>query len=162
MKCCSTCKVEKPLDAFNHNKRFEDGRHYSCRECTNKQKMESYFKNHEASKKKQREDRKKNPDKQARYSQQKRLKKYGITSEEVNIMRIQQNGLCAICQTQLTSGKQGEHVDHDHETGIVRALLCGSCNCMIGYAKENIDILISGATYLLQFQSQGSSTKENA
>lgn len=39
-------------------------------------------------------------------------------------------------------------VDHDHETGKVRGLLCNSCNVMLGHSKDDVAILQKGIEYL--------------
>lgn len=61
-------------------------------------------------------------------------------------MHDAQGGLCAIC------GSPPAHdalaIDHDHETGKVRALLCDNCNFMIGLARESSALLEIAATYL--------------
>lgn len=75
-----------------------------------------------------------------------RLKhKYGITKSDYENLLKKQNGKCAIC------GERSEkklHVDHNHETGRVRGLLCHNCNITIGRMKENPDALRSAAEYL--------------
>ena len=54
---------------------------------------------------------------------------YGITIEDYDRMYEEQGGRCAICRTDQPGGA-GERfsVDHDHETGKVRGLLCNNCN----------------------------------
>lgn len=47
MKQCQRCKQEKPLDAFNNNKREKDGKQRSCRECTKKEHKKWYSENKE-------------------------------------------------------------------------------------------------------------------
>lgn len=61
-----------------------------------------------------------------------------------------QNGVCAICSDDKPGGFGTWKVDHDHATGAVRGLLCNSCNAMLGYAKDNLDILHSASLYLLK------------
>ena len=56
-----------------------------------------------------------------------------------------QNGVCAICGGNT---KNALHADHDPVRGIVRGLLCGRCNPMIGMAKHDPDILRAAITYL--------------
>ena len=68
---------------------------------------------------------------------------YGITIEDFEKMSQDQNGRCAICLKQKTLC-----VDHDHDTGKVRALLCRWCNIMLGNANDNPDTLVRGAIYL--------------
>lgn len=59
-----------------------------------------------------------------------------------------QGGRCAICG--CTEDKNGRNfaVDHDHDTGVVRALLCMPCNTMLGFAEDDIQILKNAIAYL--------------
>jgi hypothetical protein len=82
-----------------------------------------------------------------RYTELKsQLKKYGLTPERRADIRRAQRGVCAICGTDLNTVK--ECTDHIHGTVIVRGILCDGCNKMIGFAKENPEILRAGANYL--------------
>ena len=74
---------------------------------------------------------------------------YGITLEEYNLKLDNQDYGCAICGVKIPGGN-GKHfyVDHNHLTGQVRDLLCHNCNFVIGYAKEDIDILTAVINYL--------------
>ena len=75
-------------------------------------------------------------------------KKYGITLEQYNAMFTVQNGCCLICnEHQTVSGKELS-VDHCHTTGKIRGLLCSNCNLMLGFAKDNVEILSNGIQYL--------------
>jgi hypothetical protein len=92
-----------------------------------------------------------NPDK-VRNSDFKRY--YGITLDEFNQMHKDQNGLCAICGGEenavnpTTQKIRNMAVDHCHETGKVRALLCTSCNSIIGHADDSVEVLKKAAQYL--------------
>ena len=91
-----------------------------------------------------------NPDKQVAYL---RKCKYGITSEQYDVLMQEQSGLCKICHTQevvvkRNSKTQSLSVDHNHETGEIRGLLCNNCNTLIGLAREDISILENAADYL--------------
>lgn len=72
-------------------------------------------------------------------------RKYGITLDEYNDMLEKQNGVCAICGQ---AKNETLAVDHDHKTGKIRGLLCGHCNHVVGFAKDNIDILDKTILYL--------------
>ena len=72
---------------------------------------------------------------------------YGILLEDYIRMETEQDFKCAICKKQNLDGKR-LYVDHNHDTGKVRALLCRKCNSILGYADENIDILKSSIEYL--------------
>lgn len=74
---------------------------------------------------------------------------YGITSDEYETMLKRQNGVCRICRR--PPEKKFLAVDHHHESKKVRALLCTSCNVMIGHAQESPVILRAVADYLESF-----------
>jgi hypothetical protein len=78
--------------------------------------------------------------------------KFGITLAEYTAMAIAQNGKCAICNCEETHTRGGKvkalAVDHDHETGKIRALLCAECNQMLGKAKDNEETLLAAVAYL--------------
>lgn len=73
--------------------------------------------------------------------------RYGISLEIFNEMIKAQNGKCIICETETKL-----IVDHSHKTGIVRDLLCNSCNGVVGYCKENIKILQNTIKYIEKWE----------
>lgn len=76
-----------------------------------------------------------------------RLKQmYGLSLDDYNQMFIAQGGVCAVCLNPPV--KKRLSVDHDHQTGKVRGLLCASCNFGIGRFKDNADYLERAAMYL--------------
>lgn len=77
-------------------------------------------------------------------------KVYGITLAQYNEMLVDQNYCCSICAEPQRDSKRLA-VDHDHDTGRVRGLLCHECNLMLGKARDNPDLLRAGATYLEGF-----------
>lgn len=74
-------------------------------------------------------------------------RRYGMTVEEYRQRVSTQQGRCAICGDEPGTGKR-LHVDHDHESGAVRDLLCGPCNHAIGHAKDDPARLRAMASYL--------------
>lgn len=75
--------------------------------------------------------------------------RYGINETEWNSMFDNQLGRCAICKSEDPKGNHGVfHVDHCHETGRVRALLCDTCNRGLGMFYDNVNILKSAIEYL--------------
>lgn len=66
------------------------------------------------------------------------LYKYGITNEQRMQMFDEQKGCCKACPAGLdiTTGAAGYAVDHDHETGEVRGILCSACNKALGLLQE--------------------------
>lgn len=67
-------------------------------------------------------------------------------------MILSQHNSCAICRKKFESIRK-TFIDHDHKTGKVRALLCASCNSMIGHANDNTDILYSAIKYIGMFKT---------
>lgn len=70
--------------------------------------------------------------------------KYGISQEYYEILYDHQKGACKICQefTKLL------HVDHDHNTGKIRGLLCSNCNRGLGLLGDSKEVLINAIKYL--------------
>lgn len=73
--------------------------------------------------------------------------KYGLSAEAYADLLRGQNDHCAVCR-QPNSGKRDWHVDHDHVNGRVRGILCNPCNLMLGFSKEDPDVLRAGASYI--------------
>jgi hypothetical protein len=73
-----------------------------------------------------------------------RLHKHGITKEDYAIRLKDQQGKCAICGCL----PKKLCVDHDHETGKIRGLLCNNCNLMLGHSKDSVERLRNAADYL--------------
>ena len=86
---------------------------------------------------------------------------YGVTMAQYVEMHAAQGGCCAICRkpesAKIPGRKNASYedgrtrdlsVDHDHETGVVRQLLCNACNHMLGHSKENPAILRAAADYI--------------
>ncbi len=76
------------------------------------------------------------------------FKKYNMTLADFDRMLESQGGACAICGTTESIGRGRLHVDHNHNTGKVRGLLCSNCNCGIGYLKESVGMLSKAIQYL--------------
>jgi len=70
-------------------------------------------------------------------------RRYGITVEHFDRMFAEQGGLCAICRE-----APAEHVDHDHATGRVRALLCLNCNGALGQFRDRPELTLAAYAYL--------------
>jgi hypothetical protein len=75
-------------------------------------------------------------------------RKFGITPERYEELLEAQGGVCAICQKPCSSGRRLA-VDHDHEAGIVRGLLCRRCNTAIGLLGDDAVSLLRAAGYLM-------------
>jgi hypothetical protein len=70
-------------------------------------------------------------------------RQYGMTQAERDAMVAEQFGICCICLA-----ASAEHVDHDHETGRVRGVLCFSCNAALGQLKDQPGVIRRAAAYV--------------
>ncbi len=75
------------------------------------------------------------------------LKRYGMTPEEYSSLLEVQKGGCAVCGKKCTRRLA---VDHDHETGRVRGLLCMPCNTAIGSLRDSPALVAKAVVYLLK------------
>lgn len=130
MQKCRSCKKRKPLSDF----KLRRGKPESlCRDCHNADMRKRYA----------------DPEYKRKMRDRVFRKKYGISADEYDAMLVRQHGRCAICGTHKPGGPHDCFVvDHDHETGAVRGLLCMDCNLGIGCLKDNIRIVVAAAQYL--------------
>jgi hypothetical protein len=96
-----------------------------------------------------------NPEKARLLQRRNNLSKYGLTPEAYDALFERQKGCCSICGLKgkpfgSLGAERGEvlSVDHDHQTGAVRELLCFNCNNMLGRARDDETILAAGIAYL--------------
>jgi hypothetical protein len=84
-----------------------------------------------------------------------RRAKYDLSREEYQALKASQDGKCVIC------GETPDHdlrVDHDHNTGTVRALLCTNCNSGLGMFQEAPERLRQAASYIEAHKSKRDNT----
>lgn len=82
---------------------------------------------------------------------------YDSTEEEVREMLDKARGCCEICGISLD---KFYCIDHNHNTGEVRGMLCSNCNIMLGLGKDSADILSKGAEYLKKRGSYADGVEE--
>lgn len=77
------------------------------------------------------------------------LTKYGITADEYDALLASQGGKCGICgSAEEGRGYKWLHVDHCHDTGAVRGILCSTCNTGIGHLGDSPERLRQALKYL--------------
>jgi hypothetical protein len=74
--------------------------------------------------------------------------RFGITVEQYDEMFNEQKGRCAGCNKHQSELIKRLYVDHNHQTGNIRGLLCGNCNLALGNAKDDVIILTKLIEYL--------------
>ncbi|MFJ9413080.1 endonuclease VII domain-containing protein [Streptomyces sp. NPDC101227] len=73
---------------------------------------------------------------------------YGLGHRDYDRLKELQGGVCAICQ-RATGATRRLSVDHDHQTGAVRGLLCRPCNNMLGHGRDSKDFFARAVAYLI-------------
>jgi len=181
-KTCNHCKKSKPIESYYLSKGAKDGHRPTCIECwrvihhrtseQNKEYREKYGKrirayDRERIKPGYKKKEKALYDKRYRDSDIKKQKNwamkrnFGITLDQYEQMFKNQNGLCGICfQPEVRKSIRSDKpknlaVDHCHESGTVRGLLCQDCNTGVGLFKDSPLLMIKAAKYLKKLESQG-------
>jgi hypothetical protein len=85
-----------------------------------------------------------------RRSQATRARRFGLTLDQIEEMRRSQEGKCALCgevPTPRKNGADGLNVDHRHDNGFVRGMLCAGCNRIVGVLDKDPDLLVRALAY---------------
>lgn len=142
MKICKRCQVEKDLSFFSLSNGY---RASYCKSCQSLFMKEWRIKNADYVKEKSSEKYKRMTPDQKR--KQKYLNRYRIDLNKYNEMVSEQNGVCKICHKPCSSRKYLS-VDHCHKTGVVRGLLCLTCNNMLQRANDDSSFFNRALQYL--------------
>ena len=118
---CSHCHEVKNPSAFYHRRQI-------CIDCHSRQGKSGYL--------------------AVRDARRLEMRAYNAQTipETIPQLFVQQGGRCAICATVATC--ETLHLDHCHQTGKVRGLLCRSCNHMLGNARDDARLLRMAAEYV--------------
>jgi hypothetical protein len=127
---CPDCDTIKPLTDFPASRGRTSGHHTYCKPCHNARGRATL-------------------DKLGGSRGYHLKRRYGMSAAEADAMLEAQGGLCAICKSAPAA-----HVDHDHDTGAVRALLCFNCNGGLGQFKDDPFLLHLAAFYVEHHQQQ--------
>lgn len=147
-KICPCCQETKALSGFYKHKATKDGLSCWCKICIKQGEKNKRHKDIEKYNKRQRDYRKKHPDKTKKWDRTKHLKQYNLTSEKWENKFNKQKGCCAICGKHQSELKQTLNVDHNHSTGKTRDLLCTRCNNLVGKIENNFELLETVLNYL--------------
>lgn len=149
---CRMCGESKPRteEFFPRNRRSKDGLYAYCRPCNSRKAQEwqaahphamvRYQASHNIARKARRAD--------ADYALAESLRDlHSLSLAEYRVMETAQANLCAICGRRA-GPKDRLQVDHDHASGRIRGLLCGSCNKGLGLFGDDPQRLRSALRYL--------------
>lgn len=123
-KWCPDCDAVKPLAEFPKTRSSRSGVYTYCKPCRNVRGRAA-------------------KDKVGGSRTYHLKRRYGITARDADAMLEEQGGSCAICRIEPAA-----HVDHDHATGAVRALLCFGCNGGLGQFEDDPEMLRAAACYV--------------
>jgi len=129
-KICGKCKIPKPLDEFHKHRNGKYGVDGRCKECNNLHRRNKYANDVQYKERAYRRGRK---------------NLYNLNDVELDKLLIITN--CEICGNKFKS-KRDKHIDHNHNTGKVRGVLCNRCNTMLGYFENNLHLVDNIITYL--------------
>jgi hypothetical protein len=124
---CKQCNTELPITEFyiKTNKITGNCRFNSpCKKCFDSKRDKNYYKIYN------------------------RKLKYNLSEAQYDNMLLEQNNCCAICGVHKDNNKKEFSVDHCHENGKIRGLLCNNCNVALGLFKDNINIMKNAVVYL--------------
>lgn len=151
-KRCGRCGVVKAVSLF-YRKNTKTARGWAwdshCIECRRGYCRKYGADNREKRNARMRDWRKSNPDAARKNDRSGKLRyKYGLSVDDVERMRSEQGGRCAICKKKTIR----LFVDHCHTRGHVRALLCQTCNTFLGWYEKKADKIIEFQAYISAHQ----------
>jgi len=138
-KACSKCKKEKIISEFYSDISNPSGLHSHCKVCKNE--ASKIWKNN-------------NPYKRKAHNIKTR---YGLIYEDFIKMHELQDSKCPGCNEKISIIIGSENpavIDHNHETGDIRSLLCNKCNQVIGLVKEKQTTLENLSNYLRKYNNE--------
>jgi hypothetical protein len=160
-KWCNTCLELKPLADFYGSAGMRDGHRGDCKDCNREASKRRRAANRQAAIERTQQWRRENPERyrayrteyNARPERKRRMRDayyrrtFGISADEVDRLIAAQGGVCAICGT-TPEREASWHVDHCHQSGRVRGVLCLNCNQGLGKLGESPELLERAAAYL--------------
>lgn len=136
MLVCAKCKESKDESEFPDSQytkqNGERSKHSYCSDCIRKDALDYYYGNG------------------SKRSRESAWSRQGIrfTVEEYDAMLAAQGGGCAICEIKVDRNGRRLAVDHCHDTGVVRGILCMNCNATLGRMNDDPALLRKAAEYL--------------
>lgn len=127
-KTCCECKQNKPVVEFYRHKKTLDGLQSQCKECGRARQQA------------------RSPEEKRRKHRQDVTRRCGLRDQEHYLQVLEsQKGVCAICQEPM----KVPQIDHNHDSGKFRGLLCVRCNTGLGKFKDSPGLIQKALSYLL-------------
>lgn len=139
-KVCSVCKRRLPFSSYHNSSKSKDGKGYRCLSC-DEEARKRYINT--------------NKERVQVLSRSKNIKsRFNLEEDRLREIMDNQKGCCVICNNSLIDPNKNSTkqygIDHNHDTGEVRGLLCMHCNAMLGQAMDSPRILLAGYNYLMK------------
>jgi hypothetical protein len=160
-KVCSVCGERKSLVDFYKAAGSRDGHRNDCKVCNLAAKKARYEADPQKYIDMVRRWQRANSEQHNAYQRERRTRPdvkrmqrdayyrrtYGVSADDVDAMLAAQGGGCAICG-RVPERLASLHLDHDHEHGHLRGLLCNGCNQGLGLFRDDPELLVGAARYL--------------
>lgn len=159
-KICRNCGRDLPRDEFYKASKSKDGLKWNCKECDREKASDYYRKNEDRVRKNVRRYKKDNPERVKAWDRKKknvtaaarRRHAYGLSEDDYERMLVKCGGMCESCgRDPWEVSSRGPHVDHCHETGRVRGILCFRCNTGLGHFRDSIEDMENAVAYLRKY-----------
>lgn len=161
-KRCAACKEDRPFPLDYYAKRSaqptrRDRYDSICKTCRNK-RASAYQKNNQHKVLAWRAARK-DRGVTLRYRKDCSYKKFNASATAYDLQFLAQHGKCAICLRSPGEGERRFAFDHDHDNGVVRGVLCSTCNSGLGLFYDNPELLLGALQYLAYWRQQHGSAE---
>jgi hypothetical protein len=148
LRFCTMCRESLPVARFDSYKNGLFGLRSNCKSCMNARSRVQYHKTKDltarAKKRQEWRDRTTSYERRLEGFRAGIKTRYGLTLEDWEFILRDQTGRCEICSEPMVR----PHIDHCHETGSVRGMLCDHCNRGLGGFRDNPEYLASAVEFL--------------